>query len=475
LLALSAALVCTPAALADDPLRIDSRVSLRTQYGYAPRYECNLPSFDAKGNAYIRSRTATQNDTRDAFSLRNGAFRRSSLVAAIELVYPGFRGTVNAGGWAGEAVEADAQGRLYTLVQVRIRNGSLRDLLLYSTDAGRSWRVLRLPFSPPRRSPDGRNDGNTASEHLAGWNLRPEPPLIAFWRPVGDWPGYRACRMALFVVQPRFEGERLVLPEPVKVTDRALGLIQAAGGASFAATVGSTTYITWAEVAPVGAPDSPVYVAAYDQASGTLGSAQKVTTARPANDDHTTPGIVADSTGGLHVLSGGHNSSFMYTHTATPADPATWSRPTPILTEGYRVSGKAPRGRQTYVSLVCTPTDRLVVAFRQWRRGVDAVFRGQAYQTLAVQRLDPGGEWSEPDRLAFCSRNRGYAQYYQKMSVDRLGRLFLSFNYFRPKDWPRDEREANRYRHRMILISEDGGERWRFATLGDFLAGVRPD
>ncbi len=396
-------------------------------------------------------------------------------MAAVKRAYPGFRGTVNAGGWAGEAIEADAQGRLYTLVQVRVGDGSLRELLLYSTDAGRSWRVLRLPFYPPRSSPDGRNDGNSASEHLTGWNLRPDPPLIAFWQPVGNWPGYRACRMALYVVQPRFEGERLVLPEPVKVTERALGLIQAAGGASFAATVGSTTYITWAEVADASAPGSPVFVAAYDQTTGTLGQAVEVATARPVNDDHATPGIVADSTGALHVLSGGHNSSFMYTHTATPADPATWSRPSPILTEGYRVPGKAQRGRQTYVSLVCTPADRLVVVFRQWRRGVDAVFRGRPYQTLAVQRLDPGGEWSDAERLAYCSRNRGYAQYYQKMSIDRLGRLFLSFNYFRPKDWPRDQRALNRYHHRMVLISEDGGERWRFATLGDFLAGVLPD
>ena len=259
------------------------------------------------------------------------------------------------------------------------------------------------------------------------------------------------------------------------VTEHALGLIQAAGGASFAATVGSTTYITWAEVADPAAPGSPVYVAAYDQTSGTLGQATQVATARPVNDDHTTPGIVADSAGGLHVLSGGHNSQFMYAHTATPADPATWSKPAPILNEGYRAEGKTQRGRQTYVSLVCTPADRLVVVFRQWRAGVDAVFHGLPYQTLAVQRLDPGGEWTDAERLAYCSRHRGYAQYYQKMSIDRLGRLFLSFNYFRPKDWPRDQRAANRYHHRMILISEDGGERWRFATLGDFLAGVRPD
>jgi hypothetical protein len=216
-------------------------------------------------------------------------------------------------------------------------------------------------------------------------------------------------------------------------------------------------------------------VAAYDHATGTLGPARQVASARPVNDDHTTPGIVADSAGGLHVLSGGHNTPFQYAHTATPGDPGTWSRPAPILTDGYRVPGKAPRGRQTYVSMVCTPADRLVVAFRQWRCGVDAAFRGRQYQTLAVQYLDPGGEWSAPDRIAYCSRNGGYAQYYQKMSVDRLGRLFLSFNYFRPHDWPRARREANRYHHRMVLISDDGGEQWRFATLGDFLAGVRPD
>ena len=215
-------------------------------------------------------------------------------------------------------------------------------------------------------------------------------------------------------------------------------------------------------------------VAAYDQATGTLGPAQEVAAARPINDDHTTPGIVADSKGGLHVLSGGHNTPFLYTWTATPGDATTWSAPEPILRTGYRAPGESAKGRQTYVSLVCTPSDRLVVVFRQWRRGVDAVFRGQPYQTLAVQWLDPGGEWSDAQRIAYCSRHRGYAQYYQKLSVDRAGRLFLSFNYFRPKDWPRERRAANRYHHRLILISEDGGERWRFATLADFLAGVRP-
>ncbi len=476
LLLAGAALLAAPAAApaSGAPLRIDSSRTLKAQFGYDPAYERNLPSFDAENQAYIRSRAATQDATENVFALRGGAFRRASILAAVRRAYPGFKATVNAGGWAGEAVEADTLGRLYTLLQVRLKNGSLHNLVLYSVNAGRRWRALSLPFAPPKRSPDGRNDGTCASEHLVGWNMRSDPPLLAVWRPVADWPGERACRMALYVIQPRFKGDRLVLPEPVLVSDRSLGMIQAAGGASFAATVGSTTYIVWTEVAAVSAAGSPTFVAAFDQTTGTLGEPLDVATARPLNDDHTTPGIVADGKGMLHVLTGSHNTPFMYTHTIDAADATVWTKPEPVLTSGYREPGAGGegRGRQTYVSLVCTPDDALVIAFRQWRRRVDTAFSGLPYQALCVQRLEPGGTWSAARRVAYSSRYRGYAQYYQKLTIDRSGRLYLSLSYFRPHDWPRDERVANRYHHRMLLISEDGGGSWRFAMLADLLRGV---
>ena len=103
-------------------------------------------------------------------------------------------------------------------------------------------------------------------------------------------------------------------------------------------------------------------------------------------------------------MSGSHNAPFMYTHTATPGRPGHLVQPVPMLLDGYRVAGKSPRGRQTYVSLVCTPEDRLVVVFRQWRCGVDAAFHGQPYEALCAQWLDPGGTWTKPLRLAYCSR-----------------------------------------------------------------------
>ncbi|MCX6373792.1 MAG: BNR-4 repeat-containing protein [Actinobacteria bacterium] len=476
LLLAGAALLAAPAAAtaSDTSLRLDSRQSLRQQFDYAPDYEVNLPSFDAHNRACIRSRTASQHVTKDVFSLRRGAFHSTSILDAVRRAYPGFRATVNAGGWGSDAVEADALGRLYTLLEIRVGDGSLRTVLLYSTDAGRSWRLVSLPFKPPRTSPDGLISGTSASEHLVGWNLRSEPPLLAFWRPVSDWPGERACRMALYVIQPRFEGDQLVLPAPVLVSDRSLGVIQAAGDASFAATVGSTTYIVWAEVAPPDAPGAPTFVAAYDQTTGTLSAPLQVATARPPNDDHTTPGIVADGQGILHVLTGSHNTRFMYTHTIDPADATLWTDPVPVLSSGYVKPGLSQEGRgcQTYLSLVCTPDNALVIAFRQRRRGVDAVFGGRSYDALSVQCLEPGGTWSDARRVVYCSNNAGYAQYYHKLTIDRRGRLYLSLSYFRPCDWPANKRAANRYHHRMLLISEDGGTSWRFARLADFVNGA---
>jgi hypothetical protein len=65
----------------------------------------------------------------------------------------------------------------------------------------------------------------------------------------------------------------------------------------------------------------------------------------------------------------------------------------------------------------------------------------------------------------------GYSQYYQKLTVDRLGRLFVSCSYFSRRD-PPATRVYRRFHHRMVLISENGGVSWRFAATADFTAGV---
>jgi hypothetical protein len=222
------------------PIRLDTRLTLSEQFGYAPVYERNVPSFDLANSPAIRSRTASQHVTDHVHSLAGEGWSQVALVDAVRRDFPEFVATVNAGGYVSETVEFDRQGRAYTLLEIRLSDGALENVLLYSLDGCSTWRTLTLPFGGRRTLYDGRDSGTATLEHFSGWNLNDGPPLVAVWRPVADWPGSFAARSKLYVVRPRFEQDTLVLPAPTLVTDRFLGYVQSAGGASFAATAGDT-------------------------------------------------------------------------------------------------------------------------------------------------------------------------------------------------------------------------------------------
>jgi len=140
---------------------------------------------------------------------------------------------------------------------------------------------------------------------------------------------------------------------------------------------------------------------------------------------------------------------------------------------GYRARGTDADGlgKQTYLSMVCGPDDVLHIVSRQARRNVDAHFSGSGYSALVHQSLQPGSTtWSTP-HLVVAPPLPGYSQYYQKLTTDRLGRLFVSCSYFSLRD-PPATRAYRRFHHRMVLISGDGGLSWRFVTTEDLLAGI---
>ena len=463
--------VCAGGASLSLPLGIDTRMSLREQFGYAPDYELNVPTFDPWNRPFIRSRTSSQHVTDHVQTLSADGWAEAPLVAAVRRDYPGFAATVNAGGYVSETVEFDRMGRAYTLLEIRLRDDTLENVLLYSLDGCATWQTVTLPFGGRSAAQTG-SDGSATMEHFAGWNLGDEPPLIAVWRRMSSWPGRRASRNRLYVVRPVFNGDRLVLASPTLVTDRHLGMVQAAGGASFAATSGPTSFIVWTEVAGPGAEASPTFVAALDRATGRLSRPVFVGPAFPANDVHTTPGICLDGQGYLHVVTGAHGQPFRYMHSRAPLDASAWTNPTRMLSTGFREAGAKERGRQTYVSLVCLPDDTLVVAFRQKRAGVDRVFHGLTYAALCLQSKPRGGVWGPARRLVFRRDRAGYSNFYQKLSVDRLGRLYLSLSNGDPSEYPVRLRARHRYHHRMVLVSDDGGVCWRFATRSDFVSGV---
>ena len=456
------------------PLRVDPGLSLRKQFGYAPRYELNVPSFDPSNAPCIRGRTASQHVTDHVHTWGGTQWLEFSLLVAVRRDYPAFAATVNAGGYVSEFVEFDRQGRAYTLLEIRLRDGSLKNLLLYSLDGCATWRTARLPVDGRRAPYNGRDEGTMSMERFTGHNLGDDPPLIALWRPVSRWPGPRAARNRLYVVRPEFDGDRLVLPPATLVSDRHLGMIQAAGGASFAATAGATSFIVWTEVAAANATSSPTYVAALDRTTGGLSRPVMVGRASPANDDHDTPGICLDGQGYVHVIIGAHSRPFRYTRSVRPLDLSAWTLPRPTLTSGFRRPGTDADGlgRQTYVSFVCLPDDTLVLVFRQDRAGVDRDFAGRSYCALSLQIKPRDGDWSPSRRLVQRRDRPGYAIYYQKLAVDRLGRLFLSLSVCDPHAYPPAVRDRHRYHHRMVVISDDAGRSWRFAALQDYAEGL---
>ena len=180
-----------------------------------------------------------------------------------------------------------------------------------------------------------------------------------------------------------------------------------------------------------------------------------------------------DSTGTLHVVTGAHGRPFRYARSLAPRSTAAWTRATDVLTSGFRdrTTDADGGGRQTYLSLVCGPDDVLHVVSRQTRRNVDSHYRGHLYSALVHQALRPGHGWSKPD-LIVVPPMEGYSQYYQKLTVDRLGRLFRLVQLFQSRRDPPATRVFRRFHHRMVLISGDAGRTWRFAATADCLAGI---
>jgi hypothetical protein len=448
-------------------------LTLAQQFGYTPDYRQHVVTFDAGNVPSIRSRGASEDDTSFVQRLEGGVWVRHDLLDALRAAYPDFAGTVHAGGYGTDRVDWDVDGRAYTVLTIRLDDdGGFRNVLMASVDGCQTWQVLELPFGNDTPQTDPHDWGNVTAEHDSG-RLLEGPPLIAVWKQLGPWKSQWSSLNQLQVIKPYWNGGTLALRPPVTVNSLALTLLQCSGAASFAVTHGGQSYFVYATVAPRGTGSTPTYAATYDEATNTVGASTLVARSLPANDLHCTPGIVMDRAGVLHVVAGAHGKPFKYARSLAPLSTAGWTKAVSILDSGYRTrkTDADGLGSQTYVSLVCGPDDVLHITFRQARRNVDSHFRGYGYDALVHQSLAPGQtKWSRPD-LVVVPPLTGYSQYYQKLTVDRLGRLFVSCSYFSRLD-PPATRYFRRFHHRMVLISGDGGRTWRFATTADFLAGI---
>jgi len=432
-----------------------------SQFGYAPDYMTNEVYFDLQNRPFIRERkesvyysTALTLLTRDGWAVR-------PFLPALQEVYPGCSSGYGSGGFLGAKVAFDGDNGAYTILRVSKADRSQQNVLLFTPDDGQTYSVTELP------------GGTFDIEQYTGHNALSIPPPVLAYVPTAEHPARFAGFHDLLLYLPRKQGNQIEVGDPIKVSDNCLGSCQHSGGPASTATRDGKTHIVWGEIAEDDAPGVPTYIATYDHATGKLGEKVFIDHGPPVNDVHNVPAICLDSEGIIHVVTGAHGQAFKYVRSLKPNDAyGGWTEPVPVLNAGYvdDTTDEDGDGRQTYISLVCDPDDTLHIAYRQWRRGVDPYHDGENYAALSVQSKPKDGPWGAA-RPIVVPAVPGYSIYYHKLTVDRRGRLFLSYSYW-TSDTSYQSEFPDRYHNRAVVLSTDAGEHWKLAETRDFAAGI---
>ena len=375
------------------------------------------------------------------FDLRNQPFIRTS--GGVTTVRDGKWITLPAGKNSSTVcskIAFDQNNNLYVLATT---GGAAA--LLYSPDGGQTFAACAIPS----RSGQSRSFD---MEEFTGHNIPNGPPPIlrytrtakdpkVFWRSLND--------LELFL--PKKEGGRLVMGEPILISKKCIGLAAHSGIPASVVSRGSKVHVVWGEATDPKAPGPgvPAFVATYDRETGQLSQPALVGHGAPPNDIHNSPSFTMDGRGYLHALAGTHGRPFPYAQSLKPNDAGGgWTEAAPM----------SENLNQTYIGMVCGPDNTLHATFRLWRTGVDP-FPASHYATLAYQRKRPGQPWESP-RILIVPPFSEYSVFYHRLTIDRKGRLFLSYDYWSTFWFYRNDHFGRR---RTLLMSPDGGDTWQLA------------
>lgn len=418
--------------LLDMPIVLRPYEHENAQYGYAPDYPVsNQVYFDRENRPFVRVPDGIA-------TLRDGQWVTVEFTPRTVTLEPPLREVPRS--IVSTKIAFDADNDLYLLAGA----GSHRSLL-HSSDGGRTFRAHLIAGreNEPR---------HFDIEQFSGHNIPNGPPPFVrytrthrdtdrrlFWRRVND--------LDLFV--PRKEDGRVVIGEPIRVSDMGLGVSMHSGPPATIVSRGDKVHVCWGEATDpeIEVPGVPAYGATYDRRNGTLGKPALIGHGPPANDVHNTPSMTMDGDGHLHAIVGTHGRPFLYARSLQPDDAhAGWTEPVPT-SEG---------ARQTYVGMVCGADDALHLVFRLWHSGAEP-FPATIQARLAYQRKPPDGDWEPPVPLVVPAFGE-YSVYYHRLTIDHRGALYLSYNYWSTFWFYRNDQ---RDRTRSILTSDDGGLRWK--------------
>jgi hypothetical protein len=320
-------------------------------------------------------------------------------------------------------------------------------VLLHSADGGETFSAAPLPgvrshFDIEQFSGHNRPAGPPPFVRIT--QTAKDPKLM--WRSVND--------LHLFV--PERRDGALLIGEPILLSANSLGISDHSGIPSSVVSRGTKIHVTWGEATDPQqtVPGVPTYVVTYDRDTKTLGQPVLVGYGPPANDVHNTPCITMDSKGFIHVLVGTHGRAFRYASSLQPNASAG----------GFTAAEEVGAGLgQTYVGLVCAPDDTLHLVFRLWQDHAER-FPAGSYACLAQMSKRPGEPWSAP-RPLIVAPFTDYSVYYHRLTIDRRGWLYLSYDYWSTYWFYRTDHPGNR---RALLASADSGKTWKLAEAADF-------
>ncbi len=414
------------------PLTLRAYEHENEQLGYLPGYPVdNQVYFDYENRPHVNKGSAI-------VRRRDGEWVESSLSDA-ELAGKSY-------GAASTKIGFDPKGGVYLVG----RTGR-RAAMLHSADGGKTF----ADYSIPERRESSRSFD---IEQFSGHNGSDgPPPIVRFTRTASDpkriWR--RINDLELFV--PEFDGDEIVIGEPILLTTSCIGLSTHSGAPSSIVSRGSKVHVTWAEATAPEAkvPGVPTYVVTYDRKTRTLGKPALIGYGAPPNDIHNTPSITMDSGGYLHVLAGTHGRPFQYARSLKPNEAGGgWTDPVPTGGEW----------NQTYIGLVCDANDTLHLVSRVWRYG-EAPHPASHFATLAHQQKKADGRWESPKSLVVPPFSE-YSVFYHRLTIDRLSRLFLSYDCWSTYWFYRTDYPGSR---RALMMSSDGGAHWKLVETGDFI------
>ena len=407
------------------PIKLEPYSHENEQFGYLPDYPLdNQVYFDLKNRPFIIAGDGIYT-LRDTTWVKT-ATARHAVSGKIIPIRP-----------AGTKVAFDRDNDVYCLGRA---DGTT--VLLHSRDHGATFTAWPVPGL-----------GSFDIEQFSGHNLPDGPPPLArfretakdptlFWRSLND--------LDLFLPVKKTDGT-IEIGNPILVSKLSIGLSVHSGIPSTIVSRENNVHITWGEATDPEAdvPGVPTFVATYDRITGTLGKPALVGYGPPANDIHNTPCITMDSKGYLHVLVGTHGRTFKYARSLAPnnAD-GGWTDPEDV----------GPGLLQTYVGMVCDKNDTLHLVFRLWRNDIGP-YPSDYHATLAYMSKRPGGTWSGAQPLIIAPFS-DYSIFYHRLTIDRNGSLFLSYDYWSTYWFYRTDHRGNR---RALLMSPDGGVTWKLA------------